>query len=127
MVLMRSASGMVPDLSIEITEKNLHLFAPDTAVVQRVATAFQALGFEAGPLVGISFSITAPARQFSKVFRTHLTQVDDGSIHAVKNGNRDKLELPIDKLEQTISENVYRITFTAAADLNDSMDGRLDI
>lgn len=124
---MRPASGIAPDPNIEITQKNLHLFAPDTAVAQRVAAAFQALGFDAGPLVGISFAITAPARQFSKVFQTDLTQTNDGSIHAATNRNRDELELPIDRLKKTISENIYRITFTPAADLDDSPEGGLDI
>lgn len=127
MVIMRSASGIVPDPNIEITEKNIHLFAPDTAAARRMATAFQALGFDVGPLVGISFSITAPARQFIKVFQTDLTQVDDGSIHAEKNGNRDDLELPINNLGNTITENVYRITFTPAADLNSTSVDHLEI
>lgn len=67
-VILRSASGKRPTGDARITADTLHEFAPAADTVAEAARAFAALGFEVGPLVGISFSITASPARFDATF-----------------------------------------------------------
>src|SRR5262245_52839016 len=71
-VIVRSKSGKRIRGDVEITSRNISEYEPapeDVAVAQK---AFQTAGFEVGPLVGISFSVTAPLSGFERFFSTKL-------------------------------------------------------
>ena len=46
----------------------------------RAVGAFRSLGFDAGPLVGISFSITAQALLFSEIFGVGFCRIEDEGV-----------------------------------------------
>jgi len=117
-IILRSASGREPNGDVEITAENIDDFSPPPGVAELMADAFRALGFDVGPMVGISFFITAPARRFNHVFKTPLYRVDDGSISSLDIQKGIKRELVIDHLQDEIVRNVYTITFSPADQLN---------
>ena len=66
-VLLRSANGAVPrpeDLTAERISQQL----PPPAVANRVHQYFSSAGFTAGPIVGLSFSITGDSSDFTRTF-----------------------------------------------------------
>ncbi len=76
----------MPDGRSVITSQTIDRFAPSPAAAARAIAEFRAAGFEVGPLVGNSFSITGPVRTFETVFGTRLRHSQDGGVQAVTFG-----------------------------------------
>jgi hypothetical protein len=74
---------------------------PPRQVVEQVTSAFAARGFQVGPCVGISFSITADASLFERTFG-----VDPQSKRF------RGPELPMDRIGPEISQLVDAVTVT---------------
>lgn len=73
-VLLRSASGEAPAGDEVITAETLERHLPSAEAAERVRERLSRAGFEVGPLVGNSFSITAPVKTFEKVFGTGVRE-----------------------------------------------------
>jgi hypothetical protein len=98
-VILRPASGASLDPAT-ITAATIGQIQPVAAAVDAARRAFANLGFEVGPFVGISFSITAPAPTFEKVFGVSV-QPPSGD-----------LELPLQRLPADLAKDIQAVTFT---------------
>lgn len=123
-VMLRSASGRVPDGMTAITSENIREFLPSKEAAARISRAFAGMGFEVGPTVGNSFSITGPAGSFERVFKTRLHQTKRGGIQCRKSEDQDDgqpgEELPLNALPQAIASDVVAVTFTPPPDFGPS-------
>jgi hypothetical protein len=117
-VIVRSRSGKRIRGDVPITAANVHEYAPSPEDVAVVRPAFEGFGFETGPLVGISFSITAPASVFERSFRTTLRVGTDGSVEAVQGQRSLGPELPLASLPRSLSERLVAVTFSPPAELH---------
>lgn len=101
-VLLKPSSGVMPR-DADITAANIAALLPEPQVAadirQRLATA----GFEVGPLVGPSFSITATAEVFKRVFK-------------LTSPGRDKGEIPLSHLPEPLRRAVAAVTFPSPPD-----------
>jgi hypothetical protein len=122
-VVLRAASGKAPGGYSIITAENLKEFAPSEEAAARVKVAFSIAGFETGPLVGNSFSITAPAGTFEKVFQTELRYQEHGGIESVREDGSTSLELPLGALPPSIASSVASVTFTPPPDFGPTRFG----
>ena len=83
------------------------------AEVGRVLQAFEALGFQTGPVVGHSFSIEGNVTLFTSVFGVHLKALRDGAVaidgapEGTPNG-----ELPRSALPPSLMSLVTHVLFT---------------
>jgi hypothetical protein len=111
LVVLRSASGADPVAATAITSENIGSFAPAPEAAAAVARFFASHGFRVDPLVGVSFSITAPAERFSELFGVPLERRSDGAIVAVQSGT-ETLELPLTTIPDEIRRFVSAVTFT---------------
>src|SRR5687767_13675134 len=104
-VLLQPASGRELAGDSVITTETLGHYQPSPEAAERVRERYSRAGFEVGPLVGVSFSITAPASVFEKVFK-------GGVREAVKKG----LELSTKELPRELAEDIAAVTFTPPPD-----------
>lgn len=111
-VILRPASGRSAREGV-ITAETLGEYLPDPETAGRIRDFFQERGFEAGQIVGNSFSITASAETFEKVFATTI-----GSDHRGGATWKDsqEYELPVAPLGSDIASAVETITFTPPPD-----------
>jgi hypothetical protein len=116
-VLLRSASGKAVGGDTVISADNIAEYAPSPGAVSAAQQAFQAAGFEVGPMVGISFSIAAPIRTFEQFFRVKIKQQKDGSLEVLQNGVSYGLELPLNAVPRTLSGLIAAVTFEPPAEL----------
>ncbi len=112
-VVLRAASGR-PLAGATITAGNVHEYAPDPGAVSRVAAALSAIGFEVGPLVANSMSITAPVETFDTVFGVQLHRGASGAI--TLDSDAGEFELPKKGLPSSVASFVEAVTFTAPPD-----------
>ncbi len=112
-VILRSASGKSLDGDIPITSDNLHEFLPAPRAYDDARAYFSRRGFEVGPLVGVSFSITAPARRFDEVFGVTLGGDETRQTAAM---NRGQSALPLDRLSAAVRRLVSRVVFSETVD-----------
>ena len=115
-VVLRSASGRRVGGEAAITAETIREFAPSQDTVARATEAFAAMGFKVGPMIGISFSITAPVDAFEKVLRTRLRLAERGGVEAVEEDGSGSYELPLDSLPEQIADLVETVTFTPPPD-----------
>src|SRR5829696_9143774 len=87
-VLLKPASGAMPR-DADITAANVAALTPAPHAAEAIRRRLAAAGFEIGPLVGPSFSITASPSVFKRFFK--LTS--PGS---------DKGEIPLDRLPEPV-------------------------
>jgi len=118
-VVLRSASGKAAGQSA-ITAENIADYAPSPDAVARTTRAFSDAGFDVGTVVGTSFSITAPATTFEKVFDFKLHRDDKGGLKAVSGKNKPGYELPMPKLPKTVVDQIEAVTFTRPPDFGPS-------
>ena len=104
-VLLKPESGRELTGESAITTETLGQYQPSPEAAERVRKRYARAGFEVGPLVGISFSITAPASAFEKVFKTRIREAGKGD-----------LELPKKALPRELAEDVAAVTFTPPPD-----------
>lgn len=114
-VMLRSASGATPEGTTSVTVENVHQYLPSSSSITEARQAFANAGFEVGPVVGNSFSITALKRTFEKVARVRLTEDKMSGVRA-QVGEQLSYELPIEKLPEDLRRHVAAVTFTAPPD-----------
>lgn len=135
-VMLKSASGRSPDGTTPITSANVREFLPSHETVAKASRAFAAKGFEVGPAAGNSFSITAPARLFERVFKARLHNTERGGIQCRKQEEKDKdkegsdtyndndsgasEELPLGALPKPLASEVVAVTFSPPPDFGPS-------
>ena len=110
-VILQSASGKSPGGQTAITAENIRDYLPSAETAARARQAFASAGFEAGPVVGTSFSITAPIETFEKVFNTRLSLEKSGASSSVKTKSGE-YEISLRGLPKTLVEQVESVTFT---------------
>ena len=86
-----------------ITSANVHQYTPTSETVRKVVTWFASKGFETGPAVGTSFSISAPKSTFEQVFVTKLAR-------------RKSLKLPLEPIASNVAEEIEEVTFSPPPD-----------
>jgi hypothetical protein len=118
-VVLRPASGKAVGQSA-ITAENIADYAPSPDAVARTTRAFGEAGFEVGPVVGTSFSITAPLATFEKVFDLKLQRDERGGLKAVSGKGKPSYELPMPKLSKDVVEQIEAVTFTRPPDFGPS-------
>ncbi len=115
-VVLRPASGRQIDLETLITADNISQYEPSQETVEESSRAFRSLGFEVGSMVGISFSITAPARIFEYLFKVHLRRTNRGGIEYLSNDGVGRLELPLINLTEDLARHLHTVTFIPPPD-----------
>jgi hypothetical protein len=116
-VMLRSASGAAPDSATAITSENVREYLPSASSAKDARRAFEAAGFEVGEIVGNSFSITAPASRFEKVFKVKLQRDEQKGVTArIAATGEEAYELPIGKLAGDLKDHVVAVTFTPPPD-----------
>jgi hypothetical protein len=82
-----------------VTAETIGNYLPSQEAVEATQRAFRRLGFEVSPVVGPSFSITAPRSRFEEVF-----------------GSTDGLEQPLDRMPPAVRDLIQAVTFTPPPD-----------
>ena len=103
---------------VPITVQNLADYLPSEADANVARAAFVNAGFQAGDLVGISFSITAPASRFKDFFGSDVKLDAGGRIEVSPSADSEGLSLPLDRLARDLAERLVVVTFSAPADLH---------
>lgn len=110
-VVLRSSSGRAPDGTSAVTAATLAEFAPAPEAVAAAVEGFRERGFEVGSTVGNSFSITAPAGTFRRVFGVPVHRTERGGL-AGPGGEA----LRLDDLPGEISRLLAAVTFVPPPD-----------
>jgi hypothetical protein len=105
-VLMKAATR-APIRDQRITGENIASLAPSRPELDAAVAALGRAGLEIGPVVGSSFSITAPQSTFDRVFGTTLA---DGLPK----------ELPLGRLPAGVRKTIEAITFSEPPDFGPS-------
>jgi hypothetical protein len=112
-VVLRPASGRKLGGDSAITAETLAQYQPSPEAAKRVREKLARAGFEIGPLVGNSFSITAPASTFQKFFATKVREAGKGGLEFESAGG---MELAAEALPRSLAEDVAAVTFTPPPD-----------
>ena len=115
-VVLRPADGRPVAGGTPITAENLADFQPSAGSAGSAAAAFKAAGFTVGPLVGIGFSITGPARLFEDYFGAALKRTDDGGLNFAGGGDESFQELPAGNVPAELRGFVEGVTFVPPPD-----------
>ena len=115
-VVLAPASGARIDPNVAITSHNIEQFRPSADAAVTIPEAFSRAGFEVGPLVANSFSITAPGKTFEHFFETRLREEARGGLAARSGKNVYAQELPLSALPDAWKKCVMAITFTRPPD-----------
>ena len=110
-VLLRPASGKSIDSNVAITANKLAEFAPSANTVAAAREIFHARGFEVGPMVGVSFSITGTLRAFEELFGRQVQMGKDGAYEFVANGKVIGHELSNMELPKELKDFVVIVAF----------------
>jgi len=114
LVVLRPGPGRQLGDTGAITAANV---AESLAPPQAVATAeahFAGLGFQIGPSMGASFSITGPRSAFEEAFGP--LRVSGKRAARQARTREGELELPLDQLRDDVREVVQAVTFTPPPD-----------
>jgi hypothetical protein len=101
-VLLKPSSGAMPR-DADITAANVGALSPDPDAADAIRKRLEAAGFDAGPLVGLSFSITAPPSVFKRFFK-------------LTSPGRVKGEIPLDHAPEAFRRGVAAVTFPSPPD-----------
>jgi hypothetical protein len=118
-VIVRSRSGKQIRGDTPITTRNLADYAPSAEDANFARTAFARAGFQTGNLVGISFSITAPAAMFESFFGAAINSDAKGRIKVAGAADPEGLEIPLGRLPEELAQRIVAVTFSPPADLHD--------
>jgi hypothetical protein len=91
-----------------ILNKNVEL-------LEHILEQFEMLGFECGPVIANSFSITASQSCFEQAFAVHLEQ-----RHQQFTLEHGELEFPLEHLSEEVRLNVQAVVFTKPPDFGPS-------
>jgi hypothetical protein len=111
LVLLRPAHGKPLRELPPPTSSNLEEYLPSASDAERALRSFHNAGFQVGPLIGISFSIAAPASKFESYFRTKLARTEHRGVMTAHTGSKGGYELPLDALPSEAAEVIEAITF----------------
>jgi subtilase family serine protease len=111
-VIMYTANGEVIDYQKTITAENIINFVPDPKMVSSVSNIFRTNGFDTGPVVGISFSITAKVSTFEKFLHVLIQPHKDGGFEFMDK----RRELTGEKLPKVLQNYVQAIVFPRPID-----------
>src|SRR5258708_4078662 len=116
-VALRPASGKAFNSQTAITSENIGDYLPAAETVDAARRGFAEAGFEVANPVGTSFSITAPAGVFEKVFKVKLVADDRGGIKVTdRKGGEQTYELPVESLPRELQQSVVAVTFSPPPD-----------
>ena len=101
-VLLKPRGDSMPR-DADITAANIKLLAPRPEVVEEVARSFAKAGFDVGPVVGLSFAISAPRSVFGRFFGIKSAGVKKGTI-------------PLDRVPPLVRRGVVAVTFPEPPD-----------
>jgi hypothetical protein len=104
LVVLRSPETGSAAEEEQITASTIAAMSPDKAVAEHARRFFAGQGFELGPLIGISFSITAPAEQMERQFEGFERLAGGGG------------ELPLGGLPPEVRQSVRAVTVEAPPD-----------
>ena len=116
-VIIRSQSGKRITGDTLITAETIRDYQPAEEDVDAARAAFTQAGFETGPCVGISFSITAAPQTFERFFATRLRVDERGVVAPDRGEGPDGLELPLGALPGELSSRLVTVTFSPPAEL----------
>ena len=79
---------------------------------EAACAAFARAGFEVGPAVGGTFSITAPRARFEQVFKKALKQEGDAGVTLAEAAEGDPYVLPLAGLPDELRRSASVVTFS---------------
>ena len=109
-LLPASKKKIGPDT--RITSGTIKKLAPPPDAFHIASGIFRSIDFEIGPLVGVSFSITASFSIFENTFKTEFQRNLKDGIECVGGD----IELPLDHLPNDVRKIVQIVTFTEPPD-----------
>ena len=115
-VLLRSAAGLTIGSETRISAENLEQFVPPPDAYPVVSDIFRWLGFDVGPMTGISFSITAAVASFENIFKVSLRSNPAGGIET----DDGELELDPAALPAKAVHLIQAIAFSEPPDFGPS-------
>jgi hypothetical protein len=115
-VMLRPASGKAIDSKVAITADNLAEFAPSPSTVTSASEIFRARGFEVGPMVGVSFSVTGTLQAFEEFFGMRIRIGKDGAYEFVVNDKVIGHELSSMELPKELHNFVAAVAFPLPPD-----------
>jgi len=116
LVILRPASGKPIHGRAIITAENVAEFSPEQAAADAAAETFRARGFEVGPVVGVSFSITAPVRVFEDFFGFPLLSAKHTAIDFLVEEKVLAKEISGQKLPRGVRDWVQAVAFSPPPD-----------
>lgn len=115
-VVLRSRTEKVAGGSDVVTSDTVGDYEPAPETAARAAESFERLGFTVGPVVGSSFSISAPRKLFEDVFKTDIAAALRRRAKAKPTRRAASNELPLDRLPTQLAALVTAVTFTPPPD-----------
>jgi hypothetical protein len=99
---------------VPATAATIASIMPPAQVISAITEEFRRRGFEIGPVVGTSFSISASPRTFEATFHTRLPRDENGRLDLNPAGQG--YELPLAQIPHDISKNIQAVVFTPPPD-----------
>lgn len=115
-VVFRTADGRSLSDVGPITAANVGTLAPDPASVDRIARFFRDAGFEVGPAVGSSLSISGPVSLFETVLGHRPKTGLQGRTVRSATASSAALELPLERLPPGLAAAIDAVTFSRPPD-----------
>jgi hypothetical protein len=111
-VILRPAGGQRVENAADVRAETIGRYQPSADSVAAVRQAFASAGFQVGPVVGNSVSITAPVSTFETFFKIRLRRQDWGAVQIADASAGDEFTLPLDALPPPLPEHVAGVIFT---------------
>ncbi len=116
-VILRSAAGDTPGPTSEVTTRTLHRYTPSLETTSKATGAFEKLGFQVGPFVGIAFSITGPSHLFQEVFDVQVERGEDRVLIGTGTDGVTGPELPTGALPAELNRLIASVVFETPSKL----------
>ena len=97
----------------EITSENVSQYSTDEKTINELKRIFRDGGFDTGPALGISLSITASRQVFEKFLEVEIYNEEDGIYGFILKGKKAGIELKNEFLPEIIRDRVESITFSS--------------
>lgn len=117
LVLLKPADGSDYGPDTNVTADNLAKYSPSQEATWAAQRAFGELGFEVGPMIGISFAITAAPETFVRVFGVKLMEQSPGDVGLAGNDGGFRYELPHEALSGDLVKLIRAVTFSPPDEL----------